>query len=124
MKCINCGAELENQKCPYCGCVADKPEQNAPVNITFNRTRETPPPAQKKSYRTRKTSSKNKGVAIFLTCLSFIGLGGLNRFYVGKTVSGIIYLLTFGLCWIGTIVDLIMIKNGTFTYSDGKPLLK
>jgi len=58
-------------------------------------------------------SVKNRLVA-FLLCF-FFGVLGVHRFYVGKTGTGILYLLTGGLCGIGVLVDLIMILVGSFT---------
>lgn len=37
--------------------------------------------------------------------LTFLGVFGLHRFYQGKIGTGIIYLLTFGLFFIGIIYD-------------------
>jgi TM2 domain-containing membrane protein YozV len=37
--------------------------------------------------------------------LTFLGVFGLHRFYQGKIGTGIIYLLTFGLCFVGVIYD-------------------
>ncbi|MGK2915646.1 MAG: NINE protein [Porticoccaceae bacterium] len=37
--------------------------------------------------------------------LTFLGLFGLHRFYLGKWFTGIIYLLTLGLCGIGYLYD-------------------
>lgn len=54
---------------------------------------------------------RNNGTAYILWCSSFFGLFGLHRFYLGKPVSGIIYLSTFGLFGIGQLVDLFLIPN-------------
>lgn len=66
------------------------------------------------------TSDKNKWVAFWL-CLLLGGLG-IHRFYVGKIGTGIIYLLTGGLCGIGWLVDLIKILMGSFRDNTGAPL--
>lgn len=60
--------------------------------------------------------AKSKGLAIVLCLIGFLGLGGLHRFYEGKIVSGVIYLLTGGLFYIGTIIDLIALIGKSNTY--------
>ncbi|MDD1735830.1 MAG: TM2 domain-containing protein, partial [Methanothrix sp.] len=37
--------------------------------------------------------------------LTFLGVFGIHRFYLGKWGTGILYLLTFGLLGIGLIYD-------------------
>ena len=65
---------------------------------------------------------KSKIVALILCIIGFFGLAGLHRMYVGKVGSGILHLLTYGICFIGTVVDLIAIISGGFTDSYGHPL--
>jgi len=62
-------------------------------------------------------SSKSR-LTTLLLCI-FVGTLGIHRFYAGKTGTGILWLLTLGLCGIGTLVDLIMIIVGSFTDSQG-----
>ena len=50
-------------------------------------------------------------VAYLLWLFSFVGLAGLHRFYNGKWITGIIWLLTGGLFLIGTIIDLFLIPS-------------
>lgn len=68
------------------------------------------------------TSDRNKLVALILCCLGFMGVAGIHRFYVGKVMSGIIWLFTGGLFGIGTIIDLISIAMGSFRDNVGAPL--
>ena len=54
---------------------------------------------------------KDKLLAYILCCLGFGLIAGLHRFYLGRWLTGIIWLLTGGLLWIGTIVDLFLIPG-------------
>lgn len=44
---------------------------------------------------------------LIMTLIGFIGIAGIQRFVVGEVGMGILYLLTGGLCGIGTIVDIV-----------------
>jgi TM2 domain-containing membrane protein YozV len=66
-------------------------------------------------------SEKSRLVTLLL-CLWF-GMFGGHRFYVGKTGTGIVWLLTFGCFVIGFIVDLILIITGQFFDKSGKPVM-
>ncbi len=66
---------------------------------------------------------KSKMVALILCILGFFGLAGLHRMYVGKVGSGVIHLFTYGICAVGTVIDLIAIVSGGFRDSYGQPLL-
>lgn len=50
---------------------------------------------------------RNTTFSYLLAIFGFFGVAGLHRFYLGKPVTAIIYLLTGGLFYIGTIYDLI-----------------
>ncbi len=66
---------------------------------------------------------KSKMVALILCVLGFFGLAGLHRMYVGKVGSGFLHLFTYGICVLGTIMDLISILSGGFRDSYGQPLV-
>lgn len=65
-------------------------------------------------------SPKSGVIALFL-CL-FLGIFGAHRFYVGKTKSAILMLVTLGGLGLWMLVDLVLIACGEFTDSDGRQL--
>jgi TM2 domain-containing membrane protein YozV len=60
---------------------------------------------------------KNSSDILLFTLLGFIWIAGIQRFVIGQIGMGILYLLTGGLCFIGTIVDLINHKDLTFEHN-------
>ncbi|MEL6349469.1 MAG: TM2 domain-containing protein [Myxococcota bacterium] len=54
---------------------------------------------------------KETGVAYILWLASFMGLSGLHRMYMGRWVSGLLWLCTGGLFMIGTILDFFMMDR-------------
>ncbi len=53
--------------------------------------------------------SSSTAYCFWLLCL--VGVCGIHRFYAGKWITGIIWLLTGGLLFIGQIVDLFLIPR-------------
>ena len=62
--------------------------------------------ASKSEEKIYYVSSKSRITAILLCCLGFLGLGGFHRLYVKKWMTGLLYLMTFGLFFLGTAYDL------------------
>jgi TM2 domain-containing membrane protein YozV len=56
---------------------------------------------------------KDAQTVLILTLIGFIGFAGIQRFILGQVGMGILYFLTGGLCYIGTILDLV--NNKTLT---------
>ena len=46
-----------------------------------------------------------------LWCLSLIGICGIHRVYNRKPFTGVLWLVTFGLCGLGQLVDLLLIPG-------------
>ena len=54
---------------------------------------------------------QSAATAYLLWCLCFVGVSGIHRFYAGRWITGIIWLLTGGLFFIGQLVDLLLIPG-------------
>jgi TM2 domain-containing membrane protein YozV len=54
----------------------------------------------------------------------FLGALGGHRFYVGKTGTAVLQLLTCGGFGIWALIDIVMIAMGTFRDKNGLPLAK
>jgi TM2 domain-containing membrane protein YozV len=65
-------------------------------------------------YRSRRRDPQ----LILLTALAgFLGVAGIQRFLTDQIGMGILYFFTAGLCFIGTIVDLINYKQIALEYN-------
>jgi serine/threonine protein kinase len=58
-----------------------------------------------------------------LAMLWFCGLGGLQRIYVGRTYTGVLYLLTWGFAGVGQLLDVIHIVAGQFRDGYARPVV-
>jgi hypothetical protein len=54
----------------------------------------------------------------------FVGVLGIDRFYLGYTGLGILKLVTIGGCGIWALIDLILIVMGKLPDAQGRPLRK
>lgn len=65
-------------------------------------------------YRSRR---RDPILLLIFALIGLFGIAGIHRFFVGHIGMGILYFLTAGLCFIGTIVDMINYKNFAFEYN-------
>ena len=65
-------------------------------------------------YRTRR---KDPQTILLVTLVGFLGISGIQRFLTDQIGMGILYLLTGGICMIGTIIDLVNHKKIAFEYN-------
>lgn len=109
--CPDCGASMEAQD-RYCGsCRWDA------ANPDHHSTRVLP-----SSQRTLGPPSDKSRLTTLVLCF-LGGFLGLHRFYVGRTGSGVVWLVTFGLFSVGWIYDLVMVSTGEFVDDQGKRVL-
>lgn len=65
-------------------------------------------------YRSRR---KDPMLILLTALVGFLGIAGVHRFILNQIGMGILYLLTAGLCLIGTIIDLINYKKLALEYN-------
>jgi hypothetical protein len=69
-------------------------------------------------------STRSRSITLILCAVPLIVPAfGMQRFYAGKIGTGILYLLTFGVCGIGQLVDAIIIAMGQFTDGEGRMIV-
>lgn len=66
------------------------------------------------------TDGKSQEIALALFGFCLIGFFGIHRMYLGYWGLGILHLLTAGFCFIGTIVDLVKILDGSLKPKNGE----
>ena len=86
-------------------------------------------PAVTTGYGNRdKNEPTSRITALALAMLPFCSVGvlpffGLHRFYSGKKVTGVLWILTLGLVGVGQLIDALMIALGGFRDSQGRHLV-
>jgi TM2 domain-containing membrane protein YozV len=93
--------ELEGDESQYISeVIEDMPDEKAKLFSTI--------------YKSRR---RDPILLLILALIGLLGVAGIHRFLVGQVGMGILYVLTGGLCFIGTIVDMINYKNFAFEYN-------
>ena len=80
--------------------------------------------SQKEKLLSSSTPRSDSQWVVTLLLAFLLGVIGAHRFYVGKTGTGILMLLTFGGLGIWLLIDLILIVTGQFTNKDGEKIAR
>lgn len=142
-KCEKCGAPLENGRCPYCGADYSAPAASTQQASAANQQPagnyqqppagnyqqpvyqqpiyQQPPVYQQPGVQPVQLISPKSKMAALILCI-FLGWLGIHRFYAGKSGTGILWLLTMGVCGLGWVIDIIMIATGSFKDGNGLPI--
>lgn len=65
-------------------------------------------------YRARR---KEPQTVLLLALIGFLGIAGIQRFFVEQIGMGLLYLFTGGICMVGTIIDVVTYRNIAFEYN-------
>ena len=68
-------------------------------------------------YRSQR---KEPQTVLLMSLIGFVGIAGVHRFYLEQIGFGLLYLFTAGICFIGTIIDIINHKDLAFEYNQKK----
>lgn len=69
-------------------------------------------------YPAGTTPPREYGLALRLTAVGFLGVAGLQYFYIGKIGKGVAFLLTAGWFGIGTLVSMFTIGDEVVRTND------
>lgn len=105
--CPSCGKSIKSdfKVCPYCG---NNPNNKRENYNTENRINYSP-----NNYEI----SPKSGIACSILCL-FLGGFGVHRFYVGRIISAVIFLLLTSISIVLAIIILILSLNNGDIFAD------
>lgn len=68
-------------------------------------------------------SDKNWVAVLLLGLLGIFGIAGIDRFYTGSILLGILKLITFGGLGLWTIIDVILVVTGSYKDGNGNVIV-
>ena len=108
--CSTCGQQIAKvaRACPFCGApVYQNLPREVPQQIIINNNANTVQAGYGYGPVPAGLRAKDKWIALLLWF--FLGYVGAHKFYEGKILMGIVYILTVGLFGIGWVVDFFVL---------------
>ena len=68
--------------------------------------------------QTQPRELRSVGIAYILWAVTLLGVAGLHRFYTGRLGTGLLWLFTFGLCGVGSLIDLFLIPEQVKSFNN------
>ena len=93
--------EAEGEELRYIQSIFDRMDDDSATNFA-------------QIYRSRR---KNPQEILIFALIGLLGIGGIQRFVLNQPAMGLLFLLTAGLCYIGTIIDIINYRQLAFEYN-------
>lgn len=91
----------------------DEPERSFIERLTAGMSHESIQQFAAAYRQVRKDPQTVRLMAI----IGIVAIPGLHRFWAGQLGIGFLYLLTGGLLWVGTIMDIVNYRELAFTYN-------
>jgi TM2 domain-containing membrane protein YozV len=68
--------------------------------------------------RLYRLERKDPNLGLVFTLFGFSGFAGIQRFYVNDIAFGVLYLITAGFCFVGTVIDIINYKDIVYRFNN------
>jgi TM2 domain-containing membrane protein YozV len=87
------------------------------MNVISNLIKDLDEASQENFAMLYRHQRKDPQTMLIMSIVGLIAVPGLQRFMLNQIGMGILYLFTAGLCFIGSIIDLVKSKEMTLEYN-------